>query len=119
MTITLTGNVTGKMTVVTSSQGNYRFMKLAPGFYDLAYELSGFKTVTNQQIRVNVGVTTTLNVTMEPGGLEENVTVVGQKTMINLRQTTVAATVTREVMDTLPLGRGYLTVVNMAPGILP
>lgn len=119
VTVTLTGNVTGKMTAVTSSQGNYRFLKLAPGFYDLVYELSGFKTVTNQQIRVNVGVTTTLNVAMEPGALEENITVVGQKTMINLRQTTVAATVTREVMDTLPLGRGYLTVVNMAPGILP
>lgn len=118
VTITLTGNVTGKMTVVSTAQGNYRFLKLAPGFYNLSFELTGFKTVEQQQVRVTVGVSQTLNVEMEPGALEESVTVIGQKTMINLRQTTVAATVTRETMDTLPLGRGYLTVVNMAPGIL-
>ena len=118
VTITLTGDVTGKMTLVSTAQGNYRFLKLAPGFYNLSFELTGFKTVEQQKVRVSVGVSQTLNVEMEPGTLEESITVVGQKTMINLRQTTVAATVTREVMDTLPLGRGYLTVVNMAPGIL-
>lgn len=118
VTVSLTGNVTGRMDVVTSTVGNYRFVKLAPGFYDLTFELKGFKTVEQKQIRVNVGVTTTLNVEMEPGAIEESVTVVGQRTMISTRQTTVAATVTREVMDQLPIGRGYLTVVNMAPGIL-
>ncbi len=106
------------MNDITSTQGNFRFVKLAPGMYELKFELSGFKTVEQKQIRVNVGVTTTLEVEMEPGAIEEFVTVVGQKTMISLRQTTVAATVTREIMDTLPIGRGYLTVVNMAPGIL-
>lgn len=116
--ITLTGDVTGKMTAVTSAQGNYRFLKLAPGNYALSFELTGFKTVEQKQIRVSVGRTLTLNVEMETGALEESITVVGQKTMISLRQTTVATTVTREVMDTLPLGRGYLTVINMAPGVL-
>ncbi len=114
----LTGTVTGRLHVVTSTEGNYRFVKLAPGLYDLTFELKGFKTVDQKQIRVNVGVVLTLDVVMEQGVIEETVTVTGQKTMINTRQTTVAATVTRDVMDELPLGRGYLTVVNMAPGVL-
>ena len=118
VTVSLTGSVTGGGNVVTSAQGNYRFVKLAPGFYDLKFELTGFKTTEQKQLRVNVGVVTTVDVEMEPGVIEESVTVTGQKTMINTRQTTVAATVTREVMDQLPLGRGYLTVVNMAPGVL-
>jgi Carboxypeptidase regulatory-like domain len=118
VTVTLTGNVTGALNAITSTEGNYRFSKLAPGVYDLNFSLKGFKTVDQRQIRISVGVTTTVNAEMEPGAIEEEVTVVGQKTMINTRQTTVATTVTREVMDQLPLGRGYLTVVNMAPGIL-
>ncbi len=118
VTVTLTGEVTGKMTAVTSAQGNYRFLKLAPGYYNLVYELSGFKKVERQQIRVNIGLILTLNVEMEPGTLEESITVVSQTPLISLRQTVVSTTVTREVMDTLPLGRGYLTVVNMAPGVL-
>ena len=77
ISITLTGDVTGKMTAVSSAQGNYRFLKLAPGYYDLTYELQGFKTAERKQIRVNVGVTLTLNVEMEPGTLEESITVVG------------------------------------------
>ncbi len=118
VSVTLTGNFIAPMSAVSSAQGNYRFPKLAPGVYDLKFELSGFKTVEQKQIRVNVGVTTSVDVVLEQGVLEETVTVTGQKTMINTRQTTVAATVTREVMDQLPLGRGYLTVVNMAPGVL-
>lgn len=118
VSVSLTGNVTGAMAVITSTEGNYRFLKLAPGFYSLKFELKGFKTVERSQIRVSVGLTMTLNVQMEPGTVEEFVTVVGQKNMISLRQTTVATTVTREVMDTLPVGRGYYTVINMAPGIL-
>jgi hypothetical protein len=118
VSVSLTGNVTGAMDTITSTEGNYRFLKLAPGFYSLKYELKGFKSVERSQIRVSVGLTVTLNVEMEPGAVEEFVTVVGQKTMITLRQTTVATTVTREVMDTLPMGRGYFTVINMAPGIL-
>ncbi len=118
VSISLTGTFIAPMSDVSSAQGNYRFVNLAPGDYNLKFELTGFKTVVQKQIRVNVGVTTTLDVVMEQGAIEETVTVTGQKTMINTRQTTVAATVTREVMDQLPLGRGYLTVVNMAPGVL-
>jgi hypothetical protein len=118
VSITLTGDVTGKMTAVTSAQGNYRFLKLAPGNYNLVYELAGFKKVERRQIRVSVGLSVALNVQMEVGTVEESITVVSQTPLISLRQTVVSTTVTREVMDTLPLGRGYLTVVNMAPGIL-
>ena len=60
--VTLTGEVTGKMTAVSSANGNYRFLKLAPGNYDLSYELEGFKNVDRQSIRVNVGASLTLNV---------------------------------------------------------
>jgi hypothetical protein len=115
-TITLTGLYIAPMSDVTSAQGNYRFVNLAPGLYDLKFELTGFKTVEQKQIRINVGVATTVDIEMEPGVLEESVTVIGQKTMIT-PVTTVAATVTREVM-TSAVGRGYLTVVNMAPGVL-
>ncbi len=116
--ITLTGEVTGKMAAVTSAGGNYRFLNLAPGNYGLVYELAGFRKVERQLIRVSVGRSVTLNIQLEVGPVEESITVVSQNPLISLRQTAVSTTVTREVMDSLPVGRGYYTVINMAPGIL-
>ncbi len=116
--VTLTGEVTGKTAAVTSAQGNYRFLSLAPGNYNLVYELAGFKKVERRLVRVSVGGSVPLNIQMEVGPVEESITVVSQNPLISLRQTTVSTTVTREVMDSLPIGRGYYTVVNMAPGIL-
>ncbi len=42
---------------VTGSEGDYRFIALPPGVYDLTFELSGFQTVKREGVRVIINQT--------------------------------------------------------------
>ncbi len=118
VTVVLTGQTYGRSDFVTTQEGNYRFWKLAPGNYDLRFELQGFKSVVRSGIRVNVLSSATINVAMEPGGIEEEVTVVGQVPLINTRKASVASSYTSDQVNSLPVARRTSEIVNMAPGTL-
>ena len=52
----------GTYSTVTDSQGIYRFLSLQPGLYKLTADLSGFRPNVNENIRVQLGQTVTLDV---------------------------------------------------------
>src|SRR5687767_10617104 len=54
VTVTLTG-VAAPQTTVSDSQGNFRFLNLSPGSYQLRAELAGFGSSTRGGIGVSVG----------------------------------------------------------------
>ncbi len=118
VTVTLTGQTFGKDAFVTTAEGNYRFWKLAPGNYELKFELQGFKTVIRTGLRVNVLRSTDVSVAMQPGGLEEQVVVTGMVPLIDSRKTKVSASYTSDTVASLPVARRTSEIVNLAPGIL-
>jgi hypothetical protein len=118
VTVTLTGQTYGRSDFITTAEGNYRFWKLPPGNYELRFELQGFKPVVRSAIRVNVLRTVTVDQPMEPGGLEEEVTVIGQVPLIDTRKVSVGAAYTSETVDSLPVARRTSEIVNLAPGTL-
>jgi hypothetical protein len=118
VTVTLSGQTYGRMDYITTAEGNYRFWKLPPGNYELRFELQGFKTVIRSAIRVNVLSTRTVDVAMEPGAIEEEVTVIGQVPLIDTRKTKVAASFTADEVVSLPVARRTSEIVNLAPGTL-
>ncbi len=67
--IELTSNAAGKMTTTSSGQGNFRFLALPPGTYDLKFALAGFKTVVRRDINVSSGGSVTISVYMETSSL--------------------------------------------------
>src|SRR5881296_2854024 len=72
VTISVTGpNIPRAQTTVSSENGSYRIGNLPPGTYSVSYELSGFKAITLQGIRVAVGGTLEQNVALEIGQLAE------------------------------------------------
>jgi hypothetical protein len=74
VTVTLSGPaLMGTSTAVSDQNGAFRFSTVAIGDYKLAFELSGFGTLTREGIRVSVGFTATVNVEMSPGTLAESV----------------------------------------------
>src|SRR4029077_3328596 len=79
VTITLTSPVlvAGTMTGVTDTGGVNRFPSLVPGTYTVKIELSGFQTVTRENIVVLVGQTTPVEFAMKVASLAENITVTG------------------------------------------
>jgi outer membrane receptor protein involved in Fe transport len=106
-----------QMDAVTTEHGHYRFPALPPGDYTVSFKLSGFKTLIREAIKVNVGVTTTLDVTLEQSTIEESVTVTGQAPTVDIQRTSMTASLTREVLQSLPAARNLGTFFNMAPGV--
>src|SRR5687767_15745285 len=76
VTVTISSpQMQGAQTAITNAEGNYRFPGIPPGTYTVRYELPGFANVVREGIRVTLGFTATLNVTMALSGLQETVTV--------------------------------------------
>jgi len=114
--LTLAGpSMMGKATDVSREDGTFRFPAIPPGTYTLTAELPGFKKVTLSEVIVRVGLTVTLEVTMEPATVEEQVTVVAKAPEIDVQKTKVTVAVTSEVISRLPLNRSLTSVLNLVP----
>ena len=75
VTVTLTGSKIVTMTDISSEGGHFRFLKLpVASDYTLKIQLPGFKTITREKLGVSFGKDVILNITMEMGALEEEVT---------------------------------------------
>jgi len=107
----------GKVTATTDTNGTYRLLALTPGEYRLVFTLQGFKSVVRERVYVGIEQTINLNITMEPGALEEEITVIGQSPIIDVKSTLRGMTLTREVFDLLPKGRNFDTLVTAVPGV--
>ncbi len=118
VTVTLTGTVGGTQTAVTSEEGNFRFLRLPPGEYDLKFELEGFKTVIRKGIRVFVGKNITLTVPMETSTIKEEVVVTAKPAVVDVRKTTVGVNVSKEAINSLPTARNPWTIISLVPGMM-
>jgi len=73
--VTATNQATGAVTKVeTTGDGYYKIPYLAAGKYTLVMESAGFATNRVADIPVLVGQITTINATMKPGAVVEQVT---------------------------------------------
>src|SRR5437773_10253031 len=55
----------GTRSVITESDGRYRFPALPSGNYALTYELAGFTTLVREGIVLSVGTTLTLDIQLQ------------------------------------------------------
>jgi hypothetical protein len=115
--VTLTGTSIAPSETVTSENGNFRFLQLPPGDYDLKFELEGFKTLLRKNIRIDIGKTVTVNIPMEVGQLQEQVLVTARAGSIDTRKTTLQATFTKDDIAALPTARNPWTVLSALPGV--
>src|SRR5712692_962147 len=66
VTLTASGsNLVTAMTGTTDAGGAYRFPGLPPGTYSVKFELSGFQTTLRENVAVNVGQTTPLDMILK------------------------------------------------------
>ncbi|MBD3413077.1 MAG: hypothetical protein GF421_01430, partial [Candidatus Aminicenantes bacterium] len=119
VTVTLTGSKTGVMTSITSNQGKFRFVSLAPAAdYTVKAELEGFKTSIKQNVIVVVGANVEINLEMQMGALEEAVTVTAVTPVVDTKKTEVGQNVTHEILQSLPTARDPWVILQMAPSVL-
>lgn len=116
VTVTLTGSLTAPIPVITSSEGLFRFLTLAPARdYAVKAVLEGFKTKVIENIGVVFGQNVNVNITMELGVLSEEITVTAERPLIDKKKTEVGLIATQEVLQELPVARDIWTMEKMAP----
>jgi hypothetical protein len=115
VTVTVTGS-TGPQVQITDAQGSFRFPVLAPGSYRLQAMLEGFSPVSYPDLTVGLGRTTTIEVTMSPA-VSAEITVSAAAPLIDRTSTSVSTNFDTRSIDTLPTGRNYSSIVQVAPGV--
>ncbi|MCJ7580130.1 MAG: carboxypeptidase-like regulatory domain-containing protein [Candidatus Aminicenantes bacterium] len=107
------------MTAVSSNEGVFRFLSLPPSAnYEVKAELVGFKTKIEQGVGINVGKNTNLEVAMEMGAIEEEVTVIATTPTVTPKRTEVSHTTDRDTLMALPSARDPWVIIQMVPSIL-
>lgn len=100
---------------VTDSLGVFRFPALAPGSYEFYATLAGFSPAKATGV-VSLGQLLRVDLAMRVGGLTETVQVTGEVPLIDVKANATTATVSKEIIDRIPKGRGFLTVLTQIPG---
>jgi hypothetical protein len=117
VTVTLTGSLTGAVPFVTTAEGSFRFISLAPaGDYSLKAELQGFKTTTRGNILIVSGSNVDLTLTLEQGTLSEEVTVTAVTPIIDAKKTSIGVNISQEILQALPSSRDPFSIMKMAVG---
>src|SRR5215469_13313422 len=76
-TVTVTDNQTKKeRTLLTNGEGGFTLPQLEFGTYTVKVTAPGFKTYTATDLKIDSGREYSVNVTLEVGSIQENVTVI-------------------------------------------
>ncbi len=120
-TVTLLSETRGTQSapVVTNQTGDYVFPNVTADRYSVEVSLEGFKTVRRTGIIVSggdrVGV---LPLTLDPGGITETLTVVGESPLVQTQSGERSFAVATEQIQNLPVNRANFTSVTaFVPGV--
>lgn len=101
---------------ITTSDGNYRFALLPPGVYEVTFVLDGFASESRRDVRVSLGKDTTIDVSLRPAAVTETMTITAAAPVLDTTSTSVGTNLDTRSIETLPTGRSYSSIVQVAPG---
>jgi hypothetical protein len=118
-TVTVRNEDTGATWTVTSTgAGYYRVPALPSSTFTVRVAAAGFKTTVQEHIRVQVAETRTINLALELGTTETEVTVQAEAQAIETSQGRVSGLIQDNQIRNLPLsGRNFYTLVVLTPGV--
>jgi hypothetical protein len=106
-------------TALSDDQGRYRIEALRPGVYKLTFTLVGFSTVVREGINLPSDSVVSVNVDLKVGALEETLTVTGVTPQVDIQQATRTQVIPRDIIDSLPISRNVMSLVQIVPGVRP
>ncbi|MCX6631270.1 MAG: carboxypeptidase-like regulatory domain-containing protein [Candidatus Solibacter sp.] len=109
---------------VTTGTGNYTVPSLPSGVYKLTVEAKGFNKFEQTNLRVQVAVTTRIDVAMQVGPSATSVLVTGEASLLKTESAEQSTTISGEKINSLPINFGIgagairnpLSFVQLTPG---
>jgi hypothetical protein len=101
--------------------GHYTLTDLSPGAYDVTVTATGFKPLTQTDVRVGANVVTNTNFNLQIGSVSEKVTVEAAAVTLQTEKTDVHTEISEKAIQEMPLNqyRNYQTLINLVPGATP
>ena len=118
--ITATNVATGVVsTGKTNESGGYRFDHLTVGTYRINVKMTGFKAIS-EQVDVQLNLTATRNLTLQPGAATETVEVSGTPPTIDTTTSQLSTSYESQILKDLPsatVGSGVLNASLLQAGV--
>ena len=103
---------------MTGGEGGFTFRGLAPGLYQVRVELSGFRPITQEGIRLATGETVRVDIQLNLGGVAEAITVTADAPLLRTETASLGQVVDNKRVTELPLnGRSFMSLATLAPGV--
>src|SRR6202049_2882040 len=107
-------SLVGTKEVETDSSGYYRFANLPPGPYTVTVAAKGFATVKRELV-LEVGHLPSVDFTLEVGTGSTVVEVTSETPQIDTTTNVTQTNVTQDVIENIPHGRSFQSVIQFAP----
>jgi Carboxypeptidase regulatory-like domain len=127
-TVTLRGVDTGAAyTTKSTGDGVYRISDVRIGKYDVKVEAPGFKSSLQTGVQIQINTTAALNITLQPGSVNEQVTVLADAPTLQTESSDVGTVVGDKQIHELPLSlnataqsfvRSPETFIFLTPGVI-
>ena len=104
-------------TTTTNESGNYNQSHLIIGRYRVRVEFAGFKTAVQENVDVAVDTVTTVDITLQPGDVNQTIDVTAEVPVLKTERTDVATTLSEKaVMDLPTMNRNFTELLLLTPG---
>ncbi|HEX4485342.1 MAG TPA: carboxypeptidase-like regulatory domain-containing protein, partial [Terriglobales bacterium] len=102
----------------TNAGGDFVFVEVQPGKYDVAFEHSGFKKNISKDVLVEVNQVVTLDSVLQLGTAAEVVEVTSEAPLVETTSTQMGAVVNSRAVSQLPLNaRDTYQLLQLQPGV--
>jgi trimeric autotransporter adhesin len=106
-------------TTITNAVGEYVFAAVLPGTYTVRAVLQGFKTFERRGLTIGTQQFITLDLMMEPGTVQEEITITGDAPLIETSNASTGEVLNNETLEALPaLNRNAFMTVATVPTVL-
>lgn len=118
-TVRVVNESTGVSRVLaTSKEGSFAIAFLPPGSYRITVEAEGFKASVRTGVVLNAGDARE-DFTLEPGSLEQSVTVNASSSLTRSETIGVGTVIEQDLVQALPLnGRSFQSLIALTPGVV-
>ena len=107
-------------TLTTDQTGRYILPLTRPGLYTIAVEKTGFRTLRQENIRLDISENRSVNLSLEVGAMSQEVRVDAAPPVVDVNTSSVGQVIENKRIMDLPLnGRGVFNLANLTPAVNP
>lgn len=120
--VTATNKATGQLReALANDTGNYNFVAVQPGDYEVRIAKEGFKSGVESNVTVTANSTVRVDMALAVGQVNESVTIEASAAVLQTDSAVVKSEVTNKDLINIPtpVGRNYQNLLITIPGVAP